>query len=383
VLGVLRDDHELIFGYLDAASPDELVSACITVCRLGTRDPLLARRLARSMLRHRPSLWRTAAASGIAHGGPFLRVLGELAAGEDAAVPCAGLAAAYPAVFLPHLAAVLTRRARDLARAGRAAEAIGAFEEVLDDFLPGAQAEVLAARALWLLDGGDGQGAATDLKRAAACADSEPRPAWRGRSRRSVRAVAQQAIAAQGLAGAGPAGSARAWSGRAAAELPSWATNPLPVSVISVLGRWLAAASWQDCEAIVREHRADLVSMVGWQALATACALHPEDGALGQFCGLLDLIEANEADADAVLADLRHADLLGQWLATPTWQASLEFLQRRPGFLRDPRTMAVLEANQGHPMVDRHLDIVRIAERQHAPSEERHHAPSEEGDHCG
>ncbi len=324
------------------------------------------------MLRHTPGLWRTAAAAGIAHDGPFLRVLGELAAREDAAVQCAALAAAYPAVFLPHLAAVLTRRALDLARAGRAAEAIGAFEEVLDDFSPGAQAELLAARALWLLDGGDARGASADLKRAAARADSEPRPAWRGRSRRGVRAVAHQAIAAEGLAAAGPAGSARAWSVPAAAELPSWAT---PASVMSVLRRWLAAASWQDCEAILRENRADLVSRVGWQALATACALYPEDEGLGQFRGLLDLIEANEAHADAVLADMRHADLLGQWLATPTWQASLEFLQRRPDFLRDPRTKAVLEANQGHPIVDRHLDIVRIAERQHA------HA--EEGDHHG
>jgi len=263
------------------------------------------------------------------------------------------LAQANPAAFLPNLATSLNNLANQLAAAGQQAQAVAAYDQAVAQLRPAAQAELLLHRARWRAEQGDTDGVGDDVRRAATAADDDDDPAWAGRARRAVRAVAED------LATGEPAGLSRVDS------LPAWAREPLPDQLLETLNRWTNAPGWASREDLLRECHADLLDDPGQRALHLAEALYSEVEEIPELRWVLGQIA--EHGLEPVLAEMRaghaHTELLDQWLAAATWADSHEFARRHPQLLADPRTAATLEAHPDDPMLVQHLGIVRLAAR--------------------
>ncbi|HET8681286.1 MAG TPA: tetratricopeptide repeat protein [Micromonosporaceae bacterium] len=263
------------------------------------------------------------------------------------------LAQANPAAFLPDLATSLNNLANQLAAAGQPAQAVAAYDQATTGLRPAAQAELLLHRARWRAEQGDTDGAGDDVRRAATAADNDDDPAWAGRARRAVRAMAGD-LSTGGQAAPDPV-----------AGLPAWACEPLPDQLLETLDRWTSAPGWASREELLRECHAGLLSAPGQHALQLAEALYPEVEEIAGLRWVLGRIA--EHGLEPVLADQRaghdHAELLGQWLDTATWTDSHELARRHPQLLADPRTAETLEAGPDDPMLVQHLGIVRLAAR--------------------
>ena len=258
------------------------------------------------------------------------------------------LAEASPAAYLPDLAMSLTNLAHQQADAGEERLALEAFDAAWSDLTPGARAELMLARARWRAGRDDQVGAVADRAEAAYQAAQESDPRWAGRSRRTVR----DALRTTGD------------DDHSTSGLPKWAWRPLPEEMVALIDRWLGAAGWAERESLLREH-VDLASAPRRDELRLAREIYPEVEPLAQLVRVVDEIVAR--GHDQVLAEYRreheHADLLHEWLATPTWTDSRNLLRRHPDLASDPRTAAVLEQATEDPMLAQHLGIVGLVAR--------------------
>ena len=270
-----------------------------------------------------------------------------LVAAEEAVTIRRDLAARNPAAYLTDLAASVDNLANHLAEAGRQEEALRIFEVVGESLKPGARAELLIVRVAWRRSHDD-QAAIDDLRDAAAAAEEEPDRGWAGRARRAVRAGAKAAGSSAELA-----------------DLPTWATAELPESIMTMLKDWLAAADWAQQEEFLRTSNAELLTAEGRDALSLMTALYPELAELTNLSSIL--AEIASRGGDAVLAELGtvhgHLKLVQDWLATSTWTESQDFLAAHPELIADPRTVDVLRAYSGDPVIARHIAIVRLCQR--------------------
>ena len=267
--------------------------------------------------------------------------------GQEAAAIRRELARDNPAAYLPDLVASLSNLAHQLADAGRPEEALQVFETAGESLGPGARAQLYASRFAWRRSHND-EKATDDLRYAAAAADTEADPAWAGRARRAVRAVAEAAEVS-----ARPAG------------LPTWATAQLPESVVAMLNDWLAAADWTQQENFLRTSSVKLLTPESQDALSLTAALHPELAKLTRLSSIL--AEIASRGIDPVLADLgathRHLDLVQNWIATPTWTESQDFLAAHPELITDSRTVDVMRAGTGDRVIAQHIAIIRLCQR--------------------
>lgn len=187
-----------------------------------------------------------------------------------------------------------------------------------------------------------------DLTASAIAAAEEDNTRRAGRARRTVRAAVLDLVED---------------AARDVCELPDWAQRPLPDDLFTVLNTWLGATSWAEQQSLLRENL-DLGSG-RHEELRLAQMLYPEVTSLAELATIIDDIAAR--GADTVLAELgaihAHADLLRQWLDTPTWTASRAFLRQEPGLLNDPRTLTALKNAADDPVIAQHLGIARLATR--------------------
>ncbi|MDQ3885697.1 MAG: hypothetical protein M3308_01440, partial [Actinomycetota bacterium] len=260
------------------------------------------------------------------------------------------LAQDSPAAHLPNLAMALNLLAAIQADGGEHRRALDAFTAAAVGLAPGPRAELMLARARWLRARGDLADAARDLVEAAGCAQRESDPPWAGRSRRAVRAGAQE------IWGDDPASRPP--------EVPGWAWRPLSDDVVAMLNAWLGAPGWEEREDLLRQHVGELSER--WrEELGLIQELYPDVETLGWLKTILD--DAAARGLDTVLSELReasdHAELVQRWLATETWSESRALLQRHPELAVDPRTLAVLEAGARDAVVAQHLGIARLAAR--------------------
>ncbi|MFE6907948.1 hypothetical protein ACFVDK_15955, partial [Streptomyces erythrochromogenes] len=270
------------------------------------------------------------------------------------------LTQANPAAFLPDLAASLNNLSNQQHERQHVDRALRISDLAISELPSGPRAELLASRARWRYSHDDRAGAVTDLLSAALCADETTDPAWAGRSRRAVRSLVET-LGQDALWGHSP--------DQAPPDLPVWVQDELSPESTNRLNEWLSANSWIEESAFIQQNYPLLAAPEGRDALNLARVLFPE------ATGLSDLADVLDAAADRglrqVLEELRdfhtRADLVSEWLATPTWPDDLEFLSRHAQLADDPLVRELLASQAHDPASHQHLAILQLTDRLDAP----------------
>jgi hypothetical protein len=275
-----------------------------------------------------------------------------LATATQAAEHYRQLAQANPAAFLPDLAMSLNNLANRQSEAGQRQEALAVFEDAARNLRAGPAAELTVRWAFWQSAHDAPDGAHSDLLRAARLADEEQEPAAARRARHAVRDAAGALLL--------PGESATVDDVRA--QLPGWATHPIPDAAVELANRWSQATSWLDQEEFLRREATALGQPAETQTLAVLRALYPDRVPLADLDEILREIE--EHGLDTTLAGYRDAwdfqELLQGWIDTPTWAASRRYLADHPELATDPRTADALGSAPDDPTAVQHLAILRL-----------------------
>ncbi|MFG2229143.1 hypothetical protein ACGFNX_03830 [Streptomyces sp. NPDC048723] len=270
------------------------------------------------------------------------------------------LAQTNPAAFLPHLAASLDNLSDQQHERQHVGEALRISDPAISELPSGPRAELLVSRAQWRHSHDDQAGAAADLLSAAQCADETTDPAWAGRSRRAVRSLVET-LGQDALWGHSP--------DQDPPNLPAWVRGELSSETTDQLNEWLSASSWTEQSTFVRQNYLLLAAPDGRDALALARVLFPEATGLSDLADVLDA--AAERGLGQVLEELRdfhtRADLVSEWLATPTWPDDLEFLDRHTQLTDDPLVRELLASQSHDPASRQHLAILQLTDHLAAP----------------
>ncbi|MFE5562845.1 hypothetical protein ACFQ8R_42245, partial [Streptomyces sp. NPDC056544] len=270
------------------------------------------------------------------------------------------LTQANPAAFLPNLAASLNNLSNQQDERQYVGEALHISDLAISELPSGPQAELLVSRAQWRHSHGDHAGAAADLLSAALRADETTDLAWAGRSRRAVRSLVARL------------GQDVLWghaSDQDPPNLPTWVQGELSSETTDRLNEWLSASSWIEQSTSIRQNYPLLAAPEGRDALNLARVLFPEATDLNDLADVLDA--AAERGLGQVLEELRdfhtRADLVSEWLATPTWPDDLEFLSRHAQLTDDPLVRELLASQSHDPASRHHLAILQLTDRLDAP----------------
>ncbi|GGY17210.1 tetratricopeptide repeat protein [Streptomyces djakartensis] len=252
-----------------------------------------------------------------------------------------GLARGNPAAHLPDLVRFLNNFSILQSETGAASST---WEEVISDLGldPLAQAELRAHHAAYLATHTDPGLAVEELIQAAqACAVGDRSPLRR--ARQQVRGVATSL-------------------GIQDPRLPDWAVDPLPGSVLEILGQWAKNTDWPTTEAFLRAH-ADLLQQPDFRHhLELAAALFPEDPVIDNLTDVLGQVDTD--GLDSIVDRGRHAHEVRQrlleWIATPTWTESRDFFEEHRSTLTAPEVQELL-AEADDPEARRHLALLQLA----------------------
>ena len=270
---------------------------------------------------------------------------GALASSTEAVRHYRALAEASPAAYLPDLARSLNNLAR-LLGSPLAADEDPWIEVIASLGNSLSSAELRASYARALASGGQRDAAADQLATAATEAGSGD-PGSLGRARRAIRQ------AATGLGTGDP-------------RLPGWVTGPLPDDHIQLINLWAVQQDWPATDAYLTEHAKALHHDDFRASLRVAADLYPDNPAPVSLARLLADIDSRSLDA--ILADGRtahaDADLLNQWIATPTWQESADFFREHRAELTTPRIRELLAANNEKDEARQHLAILMLSDTQ-------------------
>ncbi len=256
-----------------------------------------------------------------------------------------GLAREYPAAFLPDLAVSLNDLAEMQSEAGTTV-----FDSVIERLTePLARSFVRVGRARRRLAIGDLAGARVDVLDAVTEASGPIDNPHLGRlARQAVRDAAQECRI------------------DASAEIPDWVTGPLPDSALDLLNAWNQQGQWAAEEAFITEHQSELVSRDFLAALRVLSGLHPGDRALEVRIAQVSAFLTDGLESSLVQLRSAHErhELVQQWIATRTWDASLLFLQAHRDTLLDEATeAAVLHSGADEAVVLQHIAIIRLSRR--------------------
>ncbi|WP_441246600.1 hypothetical protein [Kitasatospora sp. McL0602] len=252
------------------------------------------------------------------------------------------LAKTNPAAFLPNLASALNNLSN---RQSNAHSSSAAWQDALTvlEAHSLAQAELRAHYASYLTGHADTSLATNQLVIAALAATSGDLQAL-SRARHQIRDTAISL-------------------GIFTADLPDWATDPLPEESLLLLDEWAQATDWPGIEAFLRTHHDQLLSPEFRHHLHLATALFPGDQAIDSLTAVL--AEADTDTLDAVLERGRRDHdvqlLLHTWVDTPTWAASRDFLDQHGSALRTPEMHAALSALDA-PAARQHLALLQLAD---------------------
>ncbi|MCF3180384.1 tetratricopeptide repeat protein [Streptomyces polychromogenes] len=270
------------------------------------------------------------------------------------------LAQTNPAAFLPDLAGSLNNLSSLLHDHQCLGEALRISDLAISEVPSGARAELLVSRAQWRHSHDDQAGAAADLLSAARCANETTDPRWRGRSHRAVWGLADSL---------GRDVLRRHSLDRDPAGFPAWVMDELSAEAAERLNGWLSATDWTQRSSFIRENHALLTRPEGRKELDLVRILYPDLTSLGDLADLLD--STAERGLDQVLEELgeihTRADLVSEWLSTPTWSDDLEFLVRHPRLSDDPLVRELLASQEPDPAVHQHLAILQLVDHLPAP----------------
>ncbi|MFJ8711745.1 hypothetical protein ACIRD9_00795 [Streptomyces violaceus] len=252
------------------------------------------------------------------------------------------LAQASPAVYLPDLAGSLRNLSN---RQSETRAASSAWEDAITDLglNPLAQAELRAHYAAYLATHADSGLAVEELVRAAhACAVGDPSPL--SRARRQVRRAATSL-------------------GIQDPRLPDWAVDPLPDNVWDLLDQWAQATDWPATEAFLQAHADRLRQADFRHHLELAAALIPGEPAIDNLTNVLGQVDAE--GLDSILERGRHdhavRQTLSEWIATPTWTESKDFLDEHRSTLNTPEVQELLAGTDAFE-ASQHLAILQLTE---------------------
>jgi hypothetical protein len=164
------------------------------------------------------------------------------------------------------------------------------------------------------------------------------------RTRQTIRSVAERLSAA------------------GAANLPIWATAPLPDEDVRFLATWAAAGDWPSLEELLRAGTSRLTSPTLPTTVAVLAALNPTDPRLASIAaqlrqfsdlGLEPVLAANRADHE-------RRTLINAWINTGTWDESRRFLNEHLHSLQTDE-VAILLAASDHPLARQHLAILNLS----------------------
>ncbi|MET9758252.1 hypothetical protein ABZ016_04230 [Streptomyces sp. NPDC006372] len=251
------------------------------------------------------------------------------------------LAQASPAAHLPDLIMALRNFSNQQSVIGAASAWEGAISDL--GLNPLAQAELRAQYAAYLATHADSGLAAEELVRAAHACGVGDRPAL-SRARQQVRGVAMSL-------------------GLRDPRLPDWAVDPLPDSVLDLLDQWAHVTDWPTTEAFLRAHADRLRQPDFRHHLELAAVLAPGTPAIDFLISVLGHVDTE--GLDTVLDRGRHEhevrQTLSEWIATPTWTESKDFLDEHRSTLSTPEVQTLL-AGKDEPEARQHLVILQLAE---------------------
>jgi len=288
-----------------------------------------------------PYLRQHLSAHAVTAGGPGVALLRQLAE-------------ASPAAYLPDLAGSLNNLAVRLAEVGQTNAADHAYQEAIDGFGDNAQATSFlrverAARALRHADQHTALLELVDLLRSPP-ADMPGQVAMRAR-----RLLRQQAARDREHR----EGIVQLWTQATGKAPPPW----LDISDehLHLVTNWLNTPSWSDSSAYLREHASALVTGQTDVVLEELALLAPDESHRHQQ--LLDTIR--QRGVDVAYQPLILRETLAAWLATPSWEASQEFLDTHRDELLDEGTDTALATIGGDqhdtPVLNVHRALLHLA----------------------
>ena len=278
-----------------------------------------------------------------------------LAPAQEAVTLRRALALDDPAAHLPGLAESLGSLADLLDRVGRPDAALTALREAGDGFAapPEAAAQLTCVLAGLLLDHDHTEAAGRLL---APLTEQDPRSGLSDSTVLRARKLLRDDVRAD------PESSARLaalWPSITGRPLPAWAT--VSPAALMLAAEWIDAPSWQASLAFLQEHEHALLSAEARTALE-------ELGLVGsEALDHLRVLEAVRAQgAAAAYRDPLLMETFVEWMATPSWPESQDYLHAHPALLEADSLAAVERFADQEPdneQAELHVALLRLVQR--------------------
>ncbi len=148
--------------------------------------------------------------------------------------------------------------------------------------------------------------------------------------------------------------------------MPAWATAQIPGIATALVNAWVKVAGTRAEATLLAEHAPDLADPGITSGVWILAELYPGDPSLARCLAVLEAIA--EHGLEATLAFLGatndRAVTVREWIATPTWSASLAMLEARHETLLSPDVEALLdEQADGDATAPQHLAILRLCQQ--------------------
>ena len=274
-----------------------------------------------------------------------------LAPAQEAVTIRRQLAAANPDAYLPYLANALNNLGHRLAEVGREDEAHQIWESAITDLPEESWRLALTVAYAGCLLGQPDRDAGVDLLVRILTVAEVPGP---------VEADARQLLREHWRQH--PRAVEQAWQSASTAPLPGWMylTDDQIGTVIS----WINTGNWAESRSYFYDHAGQLLADQTITAL-DELALTASENLISQHSGLLDAARQHELDA-AYQRLLLLADILGEWIAAPDWDASCTFLKDHPELLdKDVPGILANLSKEPDPAITVHQALLALA---HAPA---------------
>jgi hypothetical protein len=138
----------------------------------------------------------------------------------------------------------------------------------------------------------------------------------------------------------------------------------VPDGDIELVNLWATQYGWPATDAFLTEHVGVLQSDRFRVSLSVIADLYPDDPLLASLAAVLSDVDSHGLEVVLASGRAAHADaeLLGTWMATPTWDDSASFLQEHRDELTTARMRALLAADSEEETSGQHLAILYLTD---------------------
>jgi len=292
-------------------------------------------------------------ANGLSQAGRWEEALGPA---QEAVRLYRELARANAAAYTPDLANSLNNLASHLAEAGRREEGDAVFTAALDDIGddPLRLGHLCLARGRWRVRNRQDAEAISDLRGAVAAFQDADERQGRGQAR----------IALRELCAIDPDGFNRIWAS-GPDPLPAWLRHPTQDDqLVATIIEWVSAPDWDTSRHYLLGHDAELVTEEAEANLEHLIDLNPYTPRLAEDLELLGAARADGIEAAyevhaqrRLLA--RQLEILGAWLATPSWDLSQQLAEQHKDELLSDEAEQLLRTIAEEDLGDNDLRLHR------------------------